>query len=82
MKDRMRRLERAARAETFDIACPVCGERFRGPGDLAMDSVVAEWRDARGEDRDTGPVVDAVLAHPHEGLRSEALRDLPAFRPA
>jgi len=83
MRSRMGRLERAAGGHVVAVACPECGEAFRYAGDLALDLVVAQWvRATQWAKHGTDPTVARVLDHPHEALRREVLRDIPAFRRA
>ena len=82
LRDRLRKLRKGAEGEMFDVACPECGQRFRGAGDVATDVMVAEWRDGAGHEREPDPLVDAILGHPHEALLAEVLREFPGLRDA
>ncbi len=77
LRDRLKRLERAAGDHFTTATCPVCGETVRTPGDLALALLAAQWVREMGTKRDEDPVVSRVLDHPHEAFLLEALRDIP-----
>ena len=49
LRDRLRRLEEAAREETMTLVCPECGAEFVAHGDVPMEFVVHQWTRETGE---------------------------------
>ena len=68
LRDRLRKLEEAAKGETMTLVCPECGEEFTVYGDAPMEYLVWEWaRGYEGEThRETPADVIAWTEHAHD----------------
>ncbi len=64
LRDRLRRLEEAARGQTMILVCPECGAQFVAHCDVPMEFIVHEWVRETGEKghHDTPEGPDGALA--------------------
>ena len=49
LRNRLKRLEEAAEAETMTLVCPECGTEFVAYGDVPMEFIVHQWTLEIGE---------------------------------
>jgi hypothetical protein len=73
LKDRLRRLQKAAGERTTELVCQECGERLTAPRDIALRITYAVWLKRRAERRgepvpNEDPVVERIESHPHDAL--------------
>ncbi len=68
LRDRLRRLEEAAKGETMTLVCPACGAEFLAYGDVPLEFVVHRWATETGEEghHETPESILRVFAHEHE----------------
>ena len=76
LKGRIRRAERAARAETTPLSCPECGHEFWVHENTDLEYIAYQWAQETGakSHRPTPPDVLTLANHPHtvEGLINKA----------
>ena len=67
LRDRLRRLEEAAREETMTLLCPECGTEFVAHGDVPVEFIVHQWAVETGEagHHDTPASILRLFAHEH-----------------
>ena len=68
IRDRLRRLEEAARGETMTLVCPECGAESVAHGDVPMEFIVHQWVRETGEGghHETPEGILRVFAHGHD----------------
>ena len=68
LRDRLRRLEEAARGETMTLVCPECGAEFVAHGDVPLEFIVHEWVRETGEagHHETPEGILRIFAHGHD----------------
>jgi hypothetical protein len=68
LRDRLRRLEEAAREETMTLVCPACGVEFVAYGDVPMEFIVHEWAAETGKEghHETPEGILRIFAHGHD----------------
>ena len=68
LRDRLRRLEDAAEAETTTLVCPACGAEFVTYGDVPMEFVVHQWAAETGEKghHETPASILRIFDHGHD----------------
>lgn len=68
LKGRIRRAERAARAETMVLSCPECGQEFRVAESADLEYIAYQWAQETGakSHRPTPPDVFVIANHPHD----------------
>ena len=80
LRDRLRRLEEAARGETMTLVCPECGAEFVAYGDVPMEYIVHQWIVETGEEshHETPASILRLFAHGHDpGAFLEKVSGLP-----
>ena len=67
-RDRLSRLEEAAREEAMTLLCPECGAEFVAYGDVPMEYIVHEWVRETGEagHHETPEGILRLFAHGHD----------------
>ena len=75
LKDRLRRLQKAAGERTTELVCQECGERLTAPRDIALRLTYAAWLKRRAErhgepvvNHDDDPAVRLIADHPHDAV--------------
>ena len=48
-RERLRKLEEAAKGETMTLLCPECGAQFVAYGDVPLEFIVHQWTTETGE---------------------------------
>ena len=79
-RERLRKLEEAAKGETMTLLCPECGAEFVAYGDVPMEYIVHEWTLETGEagHRETPASILRIFAHEHDpGAFLEKASGLP-----
>ena len=68
LRDRLRRLEEAARGETMTLVCSECGAEFVAHGDVPTEFVVHQWAAETGEagHHATPDDILRIFAHGHD----------------
>jgi hypothetical protein len=68
LRDRLRRLEEAAKGETMTLVCPECGAEFVAYGDVPLEFIVHEWAAETGEksNHETPEDILRIFAHEHD----------------
>ena len=80
LRDRLRRLEEAAREDTMTLVCPECGEELVAYGDVPLEFIVHQWASETGEagHHDTPGSILHLFAHEHDsGAFLEKASGLP-----
>ena len=80
LRDRLRRLEDAAEAETMTLVCPACGTEFVAYGDVPLEYIVHQWATETGEEghHETPEDILRIFAHEHDpGAFLEKASGLP-----
>ena len=80
LRDRLRRLEEAARGETMTLVCPVCGAEFVAHGDVPLEYIVHQWVAETGDmgNHETPEDILRVFEHEHDpGALLEKCSGLP-----
>jgi hypothetical protein len=67
LRDKLRRLERAAGKHAAGLVCEECGETIVVPKDIALRLLYAAWHARRGEEHND-PAVMLIERHPHDAL--------------
>ena len=67
-RDRLRRLEEAAKEETMTLVCPECGEEFVAYGDVPVEFIVHQWVRETGDagHHETPEGILRIFAHGHD----------------
>jgi hypothetical protein len=67
LRNKMKRLERAAEAETTVLVCRECGEERRVAWDTDLEYIAWCWTQETGEEsyQETPPDVFVIANHPH-----------------
>ena len=67
LRDRLKRLEKAAEAETMTLVCPECGAEFVAHGDVPLEFIVHQWVKETGEagHHETPDSILRLFAHEH-----------------
>ena len=79
-RDRLRRMEEAAREETMRLVCPECGAEFVACGDVPMEFIVHQWTRETGETghHETPESILRLYDHEHDpGAFLEKASGLP-----
>ena len=68
LRDRLRKLEEAAKGETMTLVCPECGAEFVAHGDVFLEFIVHQWAAETGEagNHETPEDILRVFAHGHD----------------
>ena len=68
LRDRLRRLEEAAKGETMTLVCPECGAEFVAHGDVPLEFIVHQWAAETGEkgNHETPEGILRLFDHGHE----------------
>ena len=68
LRDRLAKLEEAAKGETMTLVCPECGAEFVAYGDVPVEFIVHEWATGSGEagHRETPEDILRIFAHEHD----------------
>ncbi len=67
-RERLRKLEEAAKGETMTLLCPECGAQFVAHGDVPVEFIVHEWATETGEagHHETLASILLIFAHEHD----------------
>ncbi len=68
LRDRLRRLEEAAKGETMTLVCPECGADFMAHGDAPLEFIVHQWATETGVEghHETPANVLRIFDHGHD----------------
>ena len=68
LRDRLRRLEEAAKGETMTLVCPECCAEFVAYGDVPLEYIVHEWARETGEagHHETPEGILRIFDHGHD----------------
>ena len=68
LRDRLHKLEEAARGEAMTLVCPECGAEFVAHGDVPLEVIVHEWVRETGEagHHETPESILRLFAHGHD----------------
>ena len=67
LRDRLAKLEEAAKGETMTLVCPECGAQFVAYGDVSLEFIVHQWVRETGEEghHETAEGILRLFAHEH-----------------
>ena len=80
LRDRLAKLEEAARGEIMILVCPECDAEFVAYGDVPMEYIVHQWTRETGEagHHETPESILRIFAHEHDpGALLEKASGLP-----
>jgi hypothetical protein len=68
LRDKLKRLEAEAEAETTTLVCPECGAEFTAYGDVAVEFIAHEWVSEGGAEtyRETPEDIQRLFDHEHD----------------